>query len=284
MKTASPLPPKGRAFVSARFAQLLRAQWAEQSRSWGAFLLVFASIYVLCLLLALSTGGYTMLKTSGQGFYYIAGLLVSGYLFAGRYFAGIDKREGNLLLLMQPASALEKMLTAALVVLLLYPLAYTAMFELLTWPARKIAYSMALAQYAQNTLTASAIVPNPPIPRPVPLPEQYAAFWPFAQDAREHAMVALMYSGLTAYGVSCSLYFRSAALLKSWALAAALFLLTSMWAIFTRPDSDMLAAWWQRGSAPIAPSAHLLTAAIWLGIPLLLWLSAYWNLRERQLS
>ena len=284
MKTASPLPPKGRAFVSARFALLLRAQWAEQRRSWAAFLLVFASIYALCLLLALSTSGYAMLKTSGQGFYYSAGLLVSGYLFAGRYFAGIDKREGNLLLLMQPASALEKMLAAALVILLLYPLAYTAMFELLTWPARKLAYSLALAQYAQNNLSASAIVPNPPIPRPVPLPEQYAAFWPFAQDAREHAMIALMYAVLTAYGLACSLYFRSAALLKSWALAAALFLFTAIWAIFSRPNSDMLAVWWQKGNDPIALSAHLLTAAIWLGIPLLLWLSAYWNLRERQLS
>ena len=270
MKTASPIPQQGRAFVSARFALLLRAQWAEQSRSWGAFLLVFASIYALCLLLALSTGGYAMLKTSGQGFYYIAGLLVSGYLFAGRYFAGIDKREGNLLLLMQPASALEKMLAAALVILLLYPLAYTAMFELLTWPARQIAYSMVVADVRMGRLA--------------PKPDDYAAFWPFAQDAREHAMVALMYSGLTAYGVACSLYFRSTALLKSWALAAALFLFTAIWAIFSRPNSDMLAVWWQKGNDPIALSAHLLTAAIWLGIPLLLWLSAYWNLRERQLS
>ena len=97
-------------------------------------------------------------------------------------------------------------------------------------------------------------------------------------------MVALMYSGLTAYGVACSLYFRSAALLKSWALAAALFLFTAIWAIFSRPNSDMLAVWWQKGNDPIALSAHLLTAAIWLGIPLLLWFSAYWNLRERQLS
>ena len=87
-----PTNPKTRAFVPQRFALLLRAQWAEQRRSWAAFLLVFASIYALCLLLALSTSGYAMLKTSGQGFYYSAGLLVSGYLFAGSYYAGIDKR------------------------------------------------------------------------------------------------------------------------------------------------------------------------------------------------
>ena len=64
----------------------------------------------------------------------------------------------------------------------------------------------------------------------------------------------------------------------------ALFLFTAIWAIFSRPNSDMLAVWWQKGSVSIEPSAHLLTAALWLGIPLLLWLSAYWNLRERQLS
>ena len=277
MKTTHPIPthnrsPKSRAFHAPRFALLLRAQWAEQHRSWAAFLLVFASIYALCLLLALSTSGYAMLTTDGQAAFYTAGLLVSGYLFAGRYFAGIDKREGSLLLLMQPASANEKILVAALVILLLYPLAYTAMFELLTWPARKLAYGLALA--------LADVQPS----RSVPKPEDYAAFWPFAQDAREHALFALMYWGLAAYSVACSLYFRSASLLKSWALAAALFLLTSMWAIFTRPDSTMLAVWWQKGSAPIAASAHLLTAALWLGIPLLLWLSAYWNLRERQLS
>lgn len=275
MKTTHPIPthkrnPQSRAFHAPRFALLLRAQWAEQSRSWGAFLLVFASIYALCLLLALSTSGYAMLKTSGQGFYYSAGLLVSGYLFAGRYFAGIDKREGNLLLLMQPASANEKMLVAALVILLLYPLAYTAMFELLTWPARKLAYGLALAD---SRLGRSA-----------PQAEDYAAFWPFVQDARNHAMIALMYWGLAGYSIACSLYFRSAALLKSWALAAALFLFTAIWAIFSRPNSDMLAVWWQKDSVSIEPSAHLLTAALWLGIPLLLWLSAYWNLRERQLS
>lgn len=275
MKTAHPTStqnsrPQSRAFHAPRFALLLRAQWAEQSRSWAAFLLVFASIYALCLLLALSTSGYSMLTASGQSAFYTAGLLVSGYLFAGRYFAGIDKREGNLLLLMQPASANEKMLVAALVILLLYPLAYTAMFELLTWPARKLAYGLALADSRLGRSTPQA--------------EDYAAFWPFAQDARNHAMIALMYWGLTAYSLACSLYFRSAALLKSWALAAALFLLTSMWAIFTRPDGDMLAVWWQRGIASPSWSAHLLTAALWLGIPLLLWLSAYWNLRERQLS
>ena len=270
-----PTSPKTRAFVPQRFALLLRAQWAEQRRSWAAFLLVFASIYALCLLLVLSTSGYAMLKTSAQAFYYSAGLLVSGYLFAGRYFAGIDKREGNLLLLMQPASALEKMLVAALVILLLYPLAYTAMFELLTWPVRYLAAAEAGAhdlklqqQFGQRTFGA----------------EHYAAFWPFVQDARNHAMIALMYWGLAGYSIACSLYFRSAALLKSWALAAALFLFTAIWAIFSRPNSDMLAVWWQKGSASIEPSAHLLTAALWLGIPLLLWLSAYWNLRERQLS
>jgi hypothetical protein len=283
MKTTHPIPthnrsPKSRAFHAPRFALLLRAQWAEQHRSWAAFLLVFASIYALCLLLALSTSGYAMLTTDGQAAFYTAGLLVSGYLFAGRYFAGIDKREGSLLLLMQPASANEKILVAALVILLLYPLAYTAMFELLTWPARKLAYALAQENFQRWTS------PGMKIDRSAPKVEEFAAFWPFMQDARNHAMIALMYWGLTAYSLACSLYFRSAALLKSWALAAALFLLTSMWAIFTRPDGDMLAVWWQRGIASPSWSAHLLTAALWLGIPLLLWLSAYWNLRERQLS
>ena len=245
MKTTHPIPthnrsPKSRAFHAPRFALLLRAQWAEQHRSWAAFLLVFASIYALCLLLALSTSGYAMLTTDGQAAFYTAGLLVSGYLFAGRYFAGIDKREGSLLLLMQPASANEKILVAALVILLLYPLAYTAMFELLTWPARKLAYALAQENFQRWTS------PGMKIDRSAPKVEEFAAFWPFMQDARNHAMIALMYWGLTAYSLACSLYFRSAALLKSWALAAALFLLTSMWAIFTRPDGDMLAVWWQR--------------------------------------
>jgi hypothetical protein len=275
MKTPKTSQP-AQAFQTRRFALLARAQWAEQSRSWGGFLLAFSLIYALCLLLALGTASKYMLTQEMQAGYYTAGLLVSGYLFAGRYFAGIDKREGNLLLLMQPASALEKMLLAALVILLLYPLAYTAAFELLTWPARLLALNLAQAVYAKNA--QAGLMQQPPF-----TPERYADFWPFVQNARAHSLFALVYIATTGFSLAGSLYFRGSALLKGFALAAALFLLTSIWMVLIAPYPAALSVWWNPG-AHFGIRAQFLSACVWLGIPVLLWLSAYWNLRERVLS
>ncbi len=270
-----------RMFKPQRFAQLARAQWAEQHRSWAGFLLALALLYVLVLLLVLSTTtGQFMLRTSSQAVYYTAGLLISGFVFAGRYFADVHRREGNLLLLMQPASAFEKILLAAVVILLLYPLAYTALFELLTWPARKLAFAMTQAHFEEMT---SAVMHK----RDAPNPQDYAAFWPFLpslQALRLHSLFALVYAAGTGFALACSLYFGRAALLKTLSLGFGLFLITTMWMALTGPSMSTLAVWWQPQWMAASWRAHGLTAALWLGCPALLWLSAYWNLRERQLS
>lgn len=269
---------QARMFDLPRFACLARAQWAEQQRRWAGFLLALALLYVLVLLLVLSTSsGQFMLRTDSQAAYYTAGIWISGFVFAGRYFADLHRREGNLLLLMQPASALEKMLLAALVILLLYPLAYTALFELLSWPARKLAFALAQTNFEQLSSSRGN----------APKAEDYAAFVPFwsgAENLRLHSLFALVYAAATGFALTCSLYFGRAALLKTLSLGFALFLISLMWAAFTRPSMDVLVVWWQPQWLAASWRAHGLTAAIWLGCPALLWLSAYWNLRERQLS
>lgn len=271
-----------RMFDLQRFACLARAQWAEQHRRWAGFLLALALLYVLVLLLVLSTSsGQFMLRTDSQAAYYTAGIWISGFVFAGRYFADLHRREGNLLLLMQPASALEKILLAALVILLLYPLAYTAMFELLTWPARKLAFAMTQANYQQLASAGTAVY------RDAPKLENYAAFVPFLpglEELRIHSLFALVYAAATGFALTCGLYFGRAALLKTLSLGFALFLISLMWAAFTRPSMEALVVWWQPQWLAQSWRAHGLTAALWLGCPTLLWLSAYWNLRERQLS
>lgn len=271
-----------RAFDSARFICLARAQWAEQRRRWAGFMLGQALLYVLILLFLLSTGtGQWGLRTDGQAACYTAGLLVSGFIFAGRYFSDIHRREGNLLLLMQPASTLEKMLLAALVILLLYPLAYTALFELLTWPARHLAFSMAQLNFEK------LVSPGVESVRNAPKAADFVAFWPFWPDAKalwQHSFFAVLYVCSCGFALACSLYFGRAALLKTLCLGFGLFLISMMWAAMISPDMDSLLALWQSPWGGQSRSSYAISALLWLGGPALLWLSAYWNLRERQLS
>jgi hypothetical protein len=156
------------------------------------------------------------------------------------------------------------------------------MFELLTLPARKLAFTLAQTYYQQATSPAGVMRYSQ-----APKPEDYAAFWPFLpslQELRLHSLFALVYAAATGFALTCSLYFGRAALLKTLCLGFALFLISMMWALLTRPSMDALVVWWQQQWVAQDWRAHGLTAALWLGCPALLWLSAYWNLRERQLS
>ena len=87
-------------FSPRRFARLARLQWQEQGRAWGMFALVLAVLLVLVAGLMLSGDGRGA-TTGVQVPVYLAGLLLSGYLFAHQVLGVWRSREASLLYLMR---------------------------------------------------------------------------------------------------------------------------------------------------------------------------------------
>ncbi|QTD45068.1 hypothetical protein [Ottowia testudinis] len=262
-------------FNAGRFALLARAQWAERWRGWAVFLLVGTLLYALLLGLVLTGSEGSGLRTSDQASYFFVGWLLSGAVFAGQYFAALRRPESSLLLLMRPATAFEKWLLAALVVLLAYPLAYALVVSLLHLPAAALAYQIRLTHEAQA------------------LASDYAVFSPLGGHANEAAMGsrarlawAVMYVGLTGYVLACSIWFKRSAGLKALVLGFAVFLCTSLVLSVPGARVNALLGWFSRAPLPHDGNAlyWLANALLWIGVPLLLWLAALQALRERDLA
>ena len=94
--TSFPLAAHGHsagAFSWRRFVLLARAQWAEQGRQYLAHLLVTGILYGVLLVFALGVARSSAFTTGAQSGYYFWGLYLTGFVFAGRYFEGMARRE-----------------------------------------------------------------------------------------------------------------------------------------------------------------------------------------------
>jgi hypothetical protein len=122
-------------FQLDRFARLARAHFAEHWRPYAWFLAAGVLIEVIVsILIGMGKRGMADYNTDAQLAYYFLGLFLFAPIFAGRYFQSMSQRAPALLALMRPASTFEKWLLAALIVLLLYPLAYTLGYYLVAIP------------------------------------------------------------------------------------------------------------------------------------------------------
>lgn len=265
--------PESPTFSWARWQRLARAQWAEQRLQYLAHLLVCGMLYVVLLLFVLGVTG-SVFRTGMQSALYFGGLFITGFVFAGRYFGAMAQRESALLALMRPASVGEKWLLCAVVVAVAYPVAYSLLYLLITWPAQQVAIAVGAALQPQTFK-----------------PEDFALFVPFVPGAgareiapRQQLAFLIGLWALQAFAVAGSLYYQRAALLKTLALGFALFVLTSLVLSVRDVRGDVLVAWWaSRRSVPLDAAGHALNAALWIGIPALLWWQVYLHLKEKEL-
>jgi len=264
------------AFFSApRFLRLARAHWAEQRRQYLGHLLVVGILYVVVLLFMLALSSGREFQTWTQQLFYFWGLLLTGFVFAARYFDAMTRRESALLMLMRPASVFEKWLLCMLVVGVLYPLGYSVLYLAISWPVQHIVLAIGALYPPTGGFSAADHA-------------LFVPLWP--SDGASAALLARQQMGwfiglwaLQALAVAGSLYFQRAAMLKTLALGFVLFLATLLIAALAGASDAVLFAWWLRRPVTSPASVQILNGVLWLGLPTLLWLQAYLHLRDKEL-
>lgn len=270
-------------FDPRRFRLLAVAQFSENWRTYAWFLGIGIIVhFVLLLVLTSGSTGYRAMSTDGQTMVYLAGLFATAPLFAARYFQPMSRRESSLLVLMRPASILEKWLLALLVVAVAYPLAYTLAYYVCNVPAWLLASSEAAAELARIEALPEEREKNRFLLE-VLQPGNFVLFLPWPESARTALGVLLPLTALQAFAVLGSLYFRSVAIIKT-AVTGFLILLAAMLvagAMESNPDR-FFGYWWHDAVDRSAQSFLML--ATWLGAPALLWLGCLFALQEREVA
>lgn len=272
------MKPATTAFKWARFKRLLCAQWAEQQRGYGRFWLVVAAVHALLMFILLITSSGWVGKTHAQASVFWMGLFTSGVIFAGLYFSALRRPESALLLLMRPATALEKWLLAAFFTLLVWPLAYTASATLINALSSTLGYQFSVATSKPDAL---------------PKAEDFALFIPLLQNSKEllfsHIAWLTIYGSLMGYVLFGSVYFKKHAGIKTGILAFVIFLLTIFVNAFISTGMRLhpeILAWWRLENAAnhFMLLIWLANLLFWCVVPALLWLCALLALREKDLT
>jgi hypothetical protein len=257
-----------------RFCRLAAVQWAENRRSWLWFLGICIAIH-FCVLLLVTRGGSKPMNLTAEGqlaIYYI-GYLVTGAVFAQRYFSPLSDRGSALTLLMRPASTFEKFLLAFLVVAVLYPLASTLAFQVCNVPGAL------LAEVSRNHLLQAD--PQYTYVRR----QDFGPYIPFFNSRSGSADLQMMLCGssIQALIVAGTVYFRRLAWLKTAAALFALLVLgLPLLAIAT--GASVAPLFWGEEIHRTAPHLRAWLVVVWAGVPALLWASVYFFLRERELQ
>jgi hypothetical protein len=260
-------------FDARRFWKLMVVQWAEYGRSYLWFLGIGVAVH-LCALLIITEGGtvrerYTV---DGQMALFVAGYLITGGLFALRYFSALSNRDSALTCLMRPGSTLEKFLLAFLVVAVLYPLAYTLAFQICNLPGAYLgeqARDAKLAAYSLTDYLANM---------------EFGPYLPFtnARDAGIEIRLVLGNLFIQSLIVAGTLYFRRVAWLTTMvALFVLLVLALPLLTIATDASPSLLLDDMRRVDSP---QVWAWLAALWVGVPMLMWTSVFFLLRERELQ
>jgi hypothetical protein len=263
-------------FDARRFWKLAVVQWAEYGRSYLWFLGIGIAVH-LCTVLLVTNGGARLFNYTKemQMAVYIAGYLITGSLFALRYFSALSDRDSALTCLMRPASALEKFLLAFLIVAVLYPLAYTLAFQVCNLPGAHLGEA---ARDANILGSPREVIGYRGM-------QDFGPYLPFTQAAGigRDGQLLLGTLFLQALVLAGTLYFRRVAWLKTVvALFVLLVLGIPLLAIATGASPDLLFFDNARRAHSLQTSAW--QAAVWFGVPLLMWASVFFFLRERELQ
>ena len=269
-------------FETRRFLRLAAVHWAEHGRAILWFLGIGIAVH-LCVWLLFTQGGSAreLYSQDTQLFVYVVGYMLTGLLFAGRHFAALSDRGAGLSLLMRPASSFEKFLLAFLMVALFYPLAYTLAFQVCNVPAAL------LGEAARDTLLAARDGGTDDVQGGAYIANQdYGPYLPLAGGRVAAAWEANLWLGVIAMQalvVVGTLHFRRLAWLKTLvALFVLLVLVVPLLSMMTGASIDRLFLDTPQPEAPGWMRAWIVT--LWSGMPALFWASAFFFLRERELS
>ncbi|MCR6664275.1 MAG: hypothetical protein NVV60_14270 [Luteimonas sp.] len=269
-------------FDLRRFLRLGAVHWAEHGRGYLWFLGIGVAVH-LCVWLLITDAGMKAWNYAVelQAIVYVMGYLLTGTLFAGRYFSGLSRRESALIWLMRPASTFEKFVLAFLVVAVLYPLAYTVAFQVCNLPG---AWLGAIARDAEVARLAAEAEANGAGMVPYMRAMEYGPYVPLL-DPKKHALeLNLFLGGLSVQGLILAgmLLFRCLAWLKTLVALFVLWLgLALLAGVIGASPSNLF---W--GENAHVQSALLRTWLwlLWLGVPALFWLAALFLLREREVQ
>jgi hypothetical protein len=252
-------------FNMQRFLRLAKAQWVEHRKTYAWFFAIGIIVH-FCTLLAFSVGGGSLsfLRTEMQMVIYMVGLFITGPLFAGRYFEKMSARDSALTILMRPASKEEKFLLAFIFIALLYPMFYTLAYQINNLPASWMAM---VSEHYQSTDLG-----------------KYDTYWPLLNSKErkiEFACYVLVWT-LQGFMLAGTLFFKRFAMLKSIVLGFILFLGLVFFGVVSNAKPDRLFYIWD--SERFIPSGFFWwLVALWILVPLLTWLSAYFFFKEREL-
>lgn len=250
----------------ARFKTLLQTQWIEYKRSYLTWLAVVASVHLLWMV------GFLLISQpighEGFAFGYWLGLIIFGAIFASNYFKGLSHKGHALIWLMKPASAREKFTLAFLTTVIGFFIAYTLTYTLVSLPMSW--FSQALATFQDRSYINNSI---------------YVPSGKYPMELGEEIMLSISYLFSTGFMASLSLYFHKHPMLRACLVAFVLFVITIFIMAATRSNgNDALMLWFDTNTQSSQPLlAHVLSGLFWIGTPILIWLSAYQNLMDREL-
>ncbi|MBS9779503.1 MAG: hypothetical protein KGV51_02645 [Moraxellaceae bacterium] len=256
-----------------RFVIYTKAHWQENKRSYFWFFAVISMIYFLILLLILTEPRY---QTDIQLLVYYGGLFITGTVFALRYFSALARTGSALVTLMQPVAVLEKWLLAMLTIVIAYPLVYTLIFEIMTYPMVEISRKYILSLYAESDLS------------------RYQLFIPVSplEDTRISILGQIpawcIYWSLTSFALTGSIFFKRLPIIKTVALGFMIFLLFLFIAFVINMERfsklDILFYWFMGEEYIATPLAWLASSLVWVIAPLLMWEASFFALKERDLA
>lgn len=270
-------------FDVRRFLRLAAVHWAEHGRSTLWFLGIGVAVHLCVWLLITDAGMKTWIySVDVQTIVYVMGYLLTGALFAGRYFSGLSRRESALTWLMRPASTFEKFLLAFVVVAVLYPLAYTVAFQVCNLPGAWLGAIGRDAEVAR--LAAESAAGDGAGMAQYVLTMEYGPYVPLFDPKTRAMELNLFLGGLAMQGLilAAMLYFRRLAGLKTVVALFVLFLgLALLAGVIGASPSNLF---WGENDHVESFAMRAWLWLLWLGVPVLFWASALFLLRERELQ
>ena len=270
-------------FDSARFGRLWRAHWAESWREYVWFAGIMAMINLIFILISFGAEKdktFSMFQFSIQLSWYTGGLFATAIIFAGRYFRQMVNPGASLIALMRPASIVEKWLLAFVIISILFPLAYTLGYFLMNYPA----VQLAKISYVPSALceACSRAAADFRVYIPFVTPEAGKTAAALHSFLKAQLFFVLLLSASQAVVAGGTVFFKRSPVLKT-ALALFLFSIFMAWlgcspqlGIFASFDDDVL--------VPVGATEYGLSIGLWLGLPVLLWTSLFFHLKEREVS
>ncbi len=264
---------------TSRFMCLAKAHIAESTPRFVRFGWILVGLFVAFFVFYMLISPFWGWRFNTQFLVYWVGLFITGYAFASIYFEGMSRRGTALLWLMQPASVLEKTLLCALLVAVVYPLAYTALFLILNVPATELSYFIYQMKYGEENKNSA----------PYSDWSQMRHYWPFTfvtdhlERGWEAAMLPMVW-GLQAWALAAVLWFKRFGVILGLVVGFVIMLITFFVLGIAHDAWSVLGVWWDsRPLAEVPLSFHMVSAAFWLGVPALLWGLVGINLRDKEL-